>query len=204
MYRSTVHSTLLLVLLTACVSHVNPNIAPEQLPFLQPTVQSRVLLLIVPSFIGYTTEASSDMKDTYYHLGESTAAALIDVVKRSFGELKVLQATEAQGYQVMAAPSDTTITDLVIVPHFEGGGFANNAWTAGTGVRLRLDVRSYRNGGAYSWIGEGHSKSATKGYGTLYRRAISQALTSLVDSMRVHRSQLDFATEPRASHPTWD
>src|SRR5262245_18760780 len=127
MSRRGVISIFSMLVMSGCVSHVNPDIAPEQLPRLTPSFHSRVLLMIVPSFVRYTTEASSDMHETYYHLGESTAAALIDVLRRSFESVDVRQASEAQGYQVLAAPSDTSVTDLVIVPHFDGGGFKTSA-----------------------------------------------------------------------------
>lgn len=181
----------LLFVLSACAHNVNPKITPAKIPTVEPPLRSLALLLITPSFEGYTTQSSSGMHRYNYRLGASAAAALTDLITESFERADVQRVTDAESIQWLAGAADTNVADFVIVPHFETGGYSEGAIEVAADVRIRLDVRSYRSTEAFSWTAEGRTSRVFTSRGGLTGSALEKTLAGLADSLRVNRAKLD-------------
>jgi hypothetical protein len=176
-----------------CTHNVMPKITPAKVPAVQPPIQSRAVLLITNSFQSYTTQSSSGIHSYNYHLGESIAAALEDMIKQSFVQAETRHLPDAEVLQWLSAPADTNVADLLLVPHFESGSFQDKAIKMVADARLRMDVRSLRTGQTFSLTSVGRSARAFSSLKGLTGTALEGALRTLSDSLGAHRAELEVA-----------
>lgn len=180
-----------LLALSACTHNVDPRIAPARIAAVEPPIHARALLLIVPSFETYASRSSSGVHKFNYRLGQSAARALTDMIAQSFDSAEVRRVGNAETLQWLAGPSDTTIADLLLIPHIETGGYSTGTFKVAGDVRLRLDVRSFRTPLTHSWTGVGHSDGMFRSASGVTGNAIEQAISALADSLRTHRARIE-------------
>jgi hypothetical protein len=172
---------VLLVVSTACTHQVAPKITPEKIAAVQPPIRARALMLVTPSFEQYVTTSSEGIHKFNYHMGESAALALTDMVKASFTHAEVRRVGDADLMTWLSGPADTTVADVLLVPRFDAGA---------TGQ----DVRPYRGTTTYSWSSGGHTSRAFSSHRGLAGSSLEQALNGLSDSLSAHRAHLEVAT----------
>jgi hypothetical protein len=177
-----------------CTHNVMPKISPAKVPAVHPPIQSHALLLITTSFQSYTTQSSSGIHSYNYHLGESVAAALDDMIRESFVRAETRHVGDAEVLQWLSAPADTSVADVLLVPYFESGGFQERAVNMVADARLRMDVRSLRTGQTLSLTATGRSARAFSSLKGLTGTALEVALRSLSDSLAAHRGELEVAS----------
>jgi hypothetical protein len=180
-----------LLALAACMNNVDPKVTPSKVPAVRPPLQSRAILLLPRSFETYTSQSSQGINSYTYHLGESAADALTDLIKNSFQQAETRRVSDVESVQYLTAPADTSVADLLLVPYFERGGYSQRALDIVANVRLRLDVRSYKSGAMYSWTATGRTARAISSLKGLTGNALEQALRAVGDSLRAHRSDLE-------------
>jgi hypothetical protein len=179
-------------LILGCTHNVAPKVTPTKIAAVQPPIHARAILMITPSFETYTTQSSQGINHYNYQLGHSAAGALQDLVSGSFDHGTTQRLSDAEVIRWLAAPADTSAADLLLVPYFETGGVKKGLLTQSADVRLRLDARSYRGGGAtYSWTALGHTGRAVTSLRGLTGSALEQALGALSDSLGAHRGDLE-------------
>jgi hypothetical protein len=184
---------VLLVVSTACTHQVAPKITPEKIAAVQPPIHARALMLLTPSFEEYVTTSSEGIHKFNYHMGESAARALIDMVNASFTHAEVKRVGDADLMTWLSGPADTTLADLLLVPRFDAGGTGQGLFTVSSDVRIRLDVRPYRGTATYSWSSGGHTSRAFSSHRGLAGSSLEQALNGLSDSLSAHRAHLEVA-----------
>jgi hypothetical protein len=188
---TTAGSAGLLGLLLACTHNVAPKVTPSKIAAVKPPIHARAILLITPSFETYTSESSQGIHKYNYHLGQSAAAALKDLVTGSFDQAETQQVSEAEGIQWLSAAPDTGRADLILIPHFETGGASQRLLDIVAEVRLRMDIRSLRAGTTQSLTAAGRTARAMSSLRGLTGSALEQALSNLSDSLSAHRSELE-------------
>lgn len=179
------------VVALACTHQVAPKVTPEKIPSVNPQIKSRVVLLIAPGFEDYTSQENEGIHHYVYHLGESAAKAVTDLVTGSFAQVDVERVTDAQVLQWLASPGDTSKADLLLVPNFGKGGTKEGLFTVSADVTLRVDARVYRSGAVYSWVTQGHTSRAMSSRRGLTGNALEQALSALTDSLTANRGKLE-------------
>jgi hypothetical protein len=177
--------------IAGCTHNVTPKVTPSKIAAVQPPIRARAILIITPSFETYTTQSSQGLHHYNYELGKSASGALQDLVASSFAQGTTQRLSDADVIRWLAAPSDTGAADLLLVPYFETGGVKHGLFTESADVRLRLDARSYRGGGTYSWVALGHTGRAITSSRGLTGSALEQALRGVADSLAAHRAQLE-------------
>jgi hypothetical protein len=185
---------VLLVVSTACTHQVAPKITPEKIAAVQPPIRARALMLVTPSFEQYVTTSSEGIHKFNYHMGESAALALTDMVKASFTHAEVRRVGDADLMTWLSGPADTTVADVLLVPRFDAGATGQGVFTVSSDVRIRLDVRPYRGTTTYSWSSGGHTSRAFSSHRGLAGSSLEQALNGLSDSLSAHRAHLEVAT----------
>jgi hypothetical protein len=180
-----------LIVVAACTHNVAPKVTPAKVAAVQPPIRARALLLITPSFETYTTTSSEGIHKYNYHMGESAALALTDMVRASFSHAEVKRVGDAELMQWLSGPADTSMADLLLVPRFDVGSASQGAFTVSSDVRLRLDVRPYRGATTYSWSSTGHTSRAFSSHRGLTGSSLEQALNGLTDSLTAHRAHLE-------------
>ena len=185
---------VLLVTSAACTHNVDPKITPAKIAAVQPPIRARAIMLITSSFEQYTTTSSEGIHKYNYHMGESAALALTDMVTASFTHAEVKRIGDADLIQWLSGPGDTTVADLLLVPRFDAGGTGQGVFTVSSDVRIRLDVRPYRSTTTYSWSSTGHTSRAFSSHRGLAGHSLEQALNGLSDSLSVHRAHLEVGT----------
>jgi len=173
------------------VHNVAPKVTPSKIAAVQPQIHSTAVLIITPSFQGYTSQSSQGIHQFNYHLGESAATALQDLVTNSFDHVTIQHLNDAEVMRWLVAPPDASAADVLLVPYFATGGAKQSLFTVSADVQIRLDVRSYRGGATYSWIGQGHTTRAMSSRRGLTGSALEQALQALSDSLGAHRGDLE-------------
>lgn len=181
----------LLLILGACVHNVDPKVTPAKIPAVQPPIHSRALLLITPSFETYVTTSSQGVHTYNYNMGASAARALVALVNSSFESAATRRVGDADLMQWLAGPPDTTVADVLLMPHFDLGAFGQGFFSSSSDVQIRLDVRSYHSTATYSWISSGHTERAFSSLRGLTGNALEQALGGLSDSLSAHRAYLE-------------
>jgi len=184
-------SVVALVFVLGCTHNVVPKVTPTKIAAVQPPIHARAILIIASSFENYTSESSQGVHRFIYHMGQSAAAALQDLVNGSFDHAATQRLSDAEVVRWLAAPPDTSAADLLLVPYLESGGARQGVFKNSSDVRLRLDVRSYRGGATYSWTAVGQASGAFSSRKGLTGGALEQALRALSDSLGAHRAQLE-------------
>lgn len=180
-----------LLVVGACTHNVAPKVTPAKVAAVQPAIRARAIMLITPSFETYVTTSSQGIHKYNYHMGESAARALTDMVTASFQHAEVKRVGDADLMQWLSGPADTSVADLLLVPRFDVGGYSQGVFTESSDVRLRLDVRPYRGASTYSWISVGHTSRAFSSLRGLTGSSLEQALNGLSDSLSAHRASLE-------------
>jgi len=196
MSRRTPVRWLLLPLLTtaaACTHNVMPKVTPAKVPSVAPPIEARALLLLSPSFQAYRAQESDGLHKWRYHLGEAAAVALSDLVSRSFTRGEVRMVTDSEILQWLTAPADTSIADVLLVPHFEGGGTTDRVFDTVSEARLRLEARTMPGNLTYSWVAAGRTARVLTSRRGLSGNTLEQVLRALSDSLGAHRADLQAA-----------
>lgn len=180
-----------LLVVGACTHNVAPKVTPAKVAAVQPAIRARAIMLITPSFETYVTTSSQGIHKYNYHMGESAARALTDMVTASFQHAEVKRVGDADLMQWLSGPADTSVADLLLVPRFDVGGYSQGVFTESSDVRMRLDVRPYRGTATYSWISVGHTSRAFSSLRGLTGSSLEQALNGLSDSLSAHRASLE-------------
>lgn len=180
-----------LLVVGACTHNVAPKVTPAKIAAVQPPIRARAIMLITPSFETYVTTSSQGIHKYNYHMGESAARALTDMVTASFQHAEVKRVGDADLMQWLSGPADTSVADLLLVPRFDVGGYSQGVFSVSSDVRLRLDVRPYRGAATYSWISVGHTSRAFSSLRGLTGSSLEQALNGLSDSLSAHRASLE-------------
>ena len=190
-YRKCSLATTIGLATVACNHSVAPEVTPTRVGTVQPAIQARVLLVLTPTFERYTTESQAGIHHYVVHLGESGSKALQDMVGASFQHLEVQHVSEAALPQWLALPGDTGRADLVLVPNFTGSFARVRFFDFATDVALQLEVRCYRTGATYSWVGTGHATRAFGGWSGMTGSALELAVAALADTLSSNRGKLE-------------
>lgn len=183
----------MLIVTAACMHNVMPKITPAKVPSVEPRIDARALLLLSPSFEGYGVQESNGFHKWRYHLGEAAAAALTDLVSRSFTRGETRGVTDAELLQWLTAPADTSVADVLLVPRFEEGGHTDRLFDTVSEARLRLDARTLSDNHTYSWVASGRTARAFSSRKGLTGNTLEQVLHALSDSLAAHRAELEAA-----------
>lgn len=181
---------------TGCTHNVDPKVTPAKIPAVSPPINARALLLVPPSFEEYVSTTTEGVHTYKYQYGKTVTAALADLIKGSFVSGETRHVADADILAWLSGPVDTMTADLLLVPYFEKGDARTRMFDLKAELRVRLDGRSYRSGGTFSWTGEGSTTRAFTSRGGLTGSALEEALKGLSDSLLAHRSELEVGTSP--------
>jgi hypothetical protein len=184
-------AALLLLSTAACVHNVDPKVTPAKISAVKPPIAARALLLIPASMEQYTSQSSQGMHTYRFHLGTSAAAALGDLVAASFAGTAIRRVPDSDLMSYLAAPADTAIADVLLVPTLEEGGTNQRLLDIQAEARIRLDARSFRSGATWSWEVEGRTTRAFSSLKGLTGNTLEQCLRALSDSLAAHRGELE-------------
>lgn len=177
--------------LAACVNQVTPSVSPEKVPPVTPPIHARAVLLLTPSFMQYESEFWTGEQWYRYHYGEAAREALSDLLAESFTDLEIRRVAEVDALSALAAPADTSLGDILLVPSLERAGTRQRAFDQKAEVLLRLDARSLRNGTVFVWrAGGGTARLITSQRG-LSGSALEKALAAVSDSLAARRAELE-------------
>jgi hypothetical protein len=174
---------------TGCARHseYTPKLNPAQMPVVQPAIASRALLLITLPFETYAVQSADGER---YKFGESTTAALSDLVTQSFVHGEVRRVSAAQALQWIIVAPDPSVADVLLVPSFDPGTGIAEAFDQ-TDVQLRIDVRCLKTGRGFSWLTRGHIMAVFSSPKGRSGSVLEQALRGLSDSLASHRHDLE-------------
>lgn len=181
----------LLTVAAACTHNVMPKVTPAKVPSVVPPIEAHALLLLSPSFQDYGVQESNGFHKWRYHLGEAAAAALSDLVSQSFTRGEARAVTDAEILQWLTAPPDTSIADVLLVPHFDEGGNTDRVFDTVSEARLRLEARTLPGNRTYSWVAAGRTARVLTSRRGLSGNTLEQVLRALSDSLAAHRADLE-------------
>jgi hypothetical protein len=182
------------VLAAACTQVVVPHLAPARPAALQPPVAARAIVLITPEFAGQQARSDDDGPPvptaSEYRLGQAAESLVVAWARASFREAEVRRLPAAEALRLFVAPRGADSAAVLLLPRFEGR-LGEPYEGRRFAVRLRMDARSPRTGGVWSWAAEGRGRGAFFGpAGLASGRALVAAVGALRDSAAVHRGAL--------------
>jgi len=198
-FRARISAALVPGLLLAaigCMHNVDPKVTPAKIPPVSPPIHARALLLVPPSFEEYVSTSSEGFHSYKYQYGHSVTAALTDLIHSSFDTGETRHVADADVLAWLSGPADTLTADLLLVPYFAKGDARTRFFDVKAELRVRLDGRSYRSGGTFSFIATGSTTRALSSRGGLTGSALEEALQALSDSLSAHRSELEIPDAP--------
>jgi len=215
-------SVLGLWMTAACVVHFTPAVTPQKIPAVSPRIRARALLLITPSFEAYLSREKKNGVQQVFHYGQAGTKALSALVTESFTVVEIRRVAAADVQPLIAGPADTSVADILLVPSFESAGTrlrmikgdpiyipaayvdslqVSNVWSSeiAASVTLRVNARSFRTGGTFTWITVGGTGSVQTSWGRASGLALESALHALSDSLAAHRAELEVVSPSRKS-----
>jgi hypothetical protein len=182
------------VLLAGCTQAVVPRLTPARVPRVQPPLAGRAVVLITPTFAGQTGRSDDDGPPiptaNVYQLGAAAESLVVTWARASFRDAEVRRLSEADALRLFVTGEGAAPGAVLLLPRFEGR-FGEPYEGRRFAVRLRLDARSLRTGGVWSWAGAGRGAGAFFGpAGVASGRALEAAVGALRDSVAAHRDSL--------------
>lgn len=184
----------LAALLGGCIQTVVPRVAPARVSAVDPPLAADAVVLITPSFAGQTGSSDDDgppfPTGNSYQLGAAAESLVVAWAAASFRTVAVERVAEGEALRRFVGASRQATGAVLLMPRFAGRlgePYEGRRFVA----RLRLDARSTRTGGVWSWEGTGRGAGQFFGpAGLASGRALEAAVRALADSVAAHRDSL--------------
>lgn len=214
--RNAICSVLGLCTTTSCGYPSPTDVWPMDVPPVSPPIQTRVLVLIAPSFEEYLAEGDTTVFQVRVMYGHAARKALFALVAQSFTSANMRWVADSEVRSLRLYPADTSVADLLLLPSFSGasvvptkmeGSFCCDAlgnettddpwYQVRATVALRFDARSLHTGATFTWETVGTSEHlGFTSWGRFTGRALHAALQGLSDTLAAHRAALELAPPP--------
>lgn len=182
----------LVVSATGCFArNVVPTVETTRLRAMEPRIDRRAVLLLTPSFTGFTArheDSDAITFTTFTHLGAAADTAFRAWAERSFARVDVRRVSETEALRLLVGGTGLDAGDVVLLPRLDGtlGGAESimSPWF----VTVRVDVRAMRSGAVHAWTVQGRARHTNESHPS--GRALLAALTALTDTLARHRPGL--------------